>query len=679
MNKKSIVLMLILTLSIMLPLYAITAKAVTIPQGALADTNNIKWVSGGRTAYAALAFEPQFLILTVGGGVPVITNTTVIVDGMDALGQNIEAMVKLNGTSAHPLGQQYQQEFVDIHSGMPVAFSNITDVFQQNGTDGNKFLISTWPETGYPIFGQYYGEYESAAQAVVGYGWYPGVYDYFGVTSKYWVSNGPGKAPSQQDVAFQPLHPTGIDIYVNWHDNNHDLVFDTSPFPADDQGTGAIETGTIWIEGLNQLGQKLVMSFTFNPGEFMKHFDCFAEIDKVWGGNNVDSYYIFTSPLPKHDLFYYLVSLDHMSISPDSYDILAYPGVINGLYPGVTNVRVTLRDIDGNIVNWGGSFWNSTYQVIILSFFTSGGEIQPSSGVFIGEEESTAWVNLTADTNPRTITVTCDANVPGVLLGSDTYHGQLNLFVWTEMTFDGINTHPNTAAWPIHTMQWGYTDAFGTTVTKNVPAKPVLPPELGGPAPDGIKLDGPIYEVMIPLYVGCNLISSPVYPMLGTYYSGYPTVSNQGIPMDLLFKYTSATTSIEAIWWYTEGVWHVYIPGISADPTAYFTDGVGYWIKAEKACTLEISGVAMENGPFTPNSYELDGQKWNLVGFTSVNPMLTSDYLESTMGSTGIEAVGPIWVYSANSGTWTRDPSMLWPTQAFWAFNKVPNKLYIAP
>jgi hypothetical protein len=241
----------------------------------------------------------------------------------------------------------------------------------------------------------------------------------------------------------------------------------------------------------------------------------------------------------------------------------------------------------------------------------------------------------------------------------------MNLFTWTEMTFDGINSVLFTGGWPIHTLMCGYTDATGASISMNAPFRQWLPPELGGPAPNGIKLDGPLYEVMISLQVGCNLISSPVYPMLGTaqYQLG------AGIPMDLLFGYTSATDTIEAIWWY-DGTWHVYIPGVP-DPTAFFTDGVGYWIKAEKACTLELSGVAMENAPFAPHEYHLR-HSWNLIGFTSIeHGMPTDQYLESlatdTRASDSIaSAVGPIWVYDAPSRSWTRDPAMLWPTHGYW-------------
>jgi hypothetical protein len=192
---------------------------------------------------------------------------------------------------------------------------------------------------------------------------------------------------------------------------------------------------------------------------------------------------------------------------------------------------------------------------------------------------------------------------------------------------------------------------------------------------------------MIPLYVGCNLISSPVHPMLCTNYycEAYPTATNsQGIPMSLLFGNTSATTCIEAVWWYDSlGTWHHYIPGVDGSgENGYFTDGVGYWIKAEKPCTLEISGVLMENGPFTPPTYKLRALHWNLMGVTSITGMSIKDYLESVNSGDPayMSAAGPVWVYNAQYGYWIRNPPWgLWPTQGFWIYNKVPADLYIAP
>jgi hypothetical protein len=278
----------------------------------------------------------------------------------------------------------------------------------------------------------------------------------------------------------------------------------------------------------------------------------------------------------------------------------------------------------------------------------------------------------------------------------------MNMFAWLQITEDGVNSvfSGSAASWPITTMQWGYYTAIsGVTVesyTGNEPAKPVLPPSLGGPVATGIKLDGPIYEIDIPLYVGCNLISSPVSPLMaGGYYTNYPSgetgvTHNTGIPMDKLFSETDAVGDIEAVWWYCPpsidvptspdlNGWHVYVPGVT-DGSSCFTDGVGYWIKADKPCTLEFSGVWMENGPFTPPTYALAANSWNLMGVTSLSGINITDYLSSVDGSSYIQGAGPVWTYYASSGMWARNPSWgLWPGEGFWVYNKLPDTEYIAP
>jgi hypothetical protein len=251
------------------------------------------------------------------------------------------------------------------------------------------------------------------------------------------------------------------------------------------------------------------------------------------------------------------------------------------------------------------------------------------------------------------------------------------------MTFDGINSVRTISDGVIHTMMWGYhTDLFNSTsgtytipsadFSGPVPPKPWLPTELGGPEPTDVKYDGPIYEVMIPLFVGCNLISCPVHPILGSdFHTGYPTVpNNNGIPMEYLFGETSAQDCIEAIWWYEAGQWGYFIPatgGVSGN--SFFRDGIGYWFKAEKECTLEISGVVMENAPFTPPEYPIY-PSWNLLGFTGVNGLPTEDYLQSLSLGDDFSFYGPIWMYNAHYGMWVRNPDMLYPTYGFWLYYK---------
>lgn len=714
MKSKCLLLAMLLTISLLLPALMYTTHAVPVKQDGT-NTNNIEWIQDGYNFYTGaggyppagyegkgFSDQPEFLMLSVDAGVPVITTTTITIQGTDALGQPISAQVTIYGTSANSIGQQAEYIFIDPSSGCPVAFSSITNIMQQGGTDGNKFLISTVPETELytplPIFAvgaqftpavyfqQYMGQYDLGTQQQTGDGWQPGIYTWGNgptAINPYWITLGVGIAPGHQAFPFQPLVPEPITVYVNWHDNNHDLVpGDTTGVPTVSDSFGTVHAGTIYVEALNEKGQKLILSHTFAAGDAPYFtWDCCGEIDKMWGGNQQDSYYIFTTPPQTVDLFYYFITVDHVTIYPGSFDILANPNSPDG----TTTITVALKDVDGNLVNWGGHFANSTFTKLLLSFYTSGGTINPSYNIWIPEESSTATATLTADTNPRTITVKCDANVPQVILGGHNFHDDLNLMVWTQMTFDGVNLVPPTATWPIYTLQCGYTDAQGNSFTMNAPMEPALPPTLGGPAPNGIKLDGPLYEITINLYQGCNMISSPVYPMFGA------TTNFQGIPMKELFGTSGALDAIEAVWWYDSSVpiWYYYIPatGETNYPTApTFQDGVGYWIKAEKPCVLEISGVAMENAPFLPAEYKVHSS-WNLMGFTSINPLTTADYLESlatggdngVMGANLASAVGPIWTYNAQFRGWIRDPNMLWPTNAFWMNYKLGGTAALSP
>lgn len=698
MKKQSLVLIMLMALSV-----ATFAGAIKVNGSPVANPNPqpnvIEWLN--YPYYQTLKTSPQFLAAYY--EIPVTTTTTLTIDGLDAFGMIIEASATI------PAGSAYSQTpfiFNDTQSGLPVAFAQITNITQQGGTDNNEFVIRTQPEAtivgGAPLE-QYLGMYES------GVGVYqPGVYP--SDLSPYQYTVGVGIHYIYEGVPFEPAHPDSIKVVINWADGSG-ATPTQDRVPQADEITG--QTGTVTtsltIQGLDQKGNPQTVTLTpLIPGynKTVMVPGVWSTVCKVSGGSG--SYFLFTEPQPAQDLFQYTLLIDHISISPASYDILAYPGpVTDGTtsYPGQTTVTVALLDIDNNPIyaaDYGNLPVGKISNQIIVNFFTSAGTIQPSTNVTIREGYITATSTLTADTNPRTITVTAIAYIPACLSGD---HGAFTLFAWTEMTEDGVNSANNYVwgtNWPIHTMQWGYTDSSGKQYVLNIPPKPYLPPSLGGPNPDGIKLDGPIYEVTIPLYTGCNLISSPVSPLLnGNYYTNYPTsvtetgvpspsyptIDNNGIPMDLLFGKTSAVGTIEAVWWYLSGVWHVYIPGVSADPTAYFRDGVGYWIKADQPCTLEISGVYLENGPFTPPTYSLKGNSWSLVGVTSINGIQTSQYLESTMGSTGIEAAGPVWEYNnplmtnqpASLAGWQRDPSMLWPTQAFWVYNKVPTPINIAP
>jgi hypothetical protein len=728
MKKEAIALMLLLALS-MMPILATTTSAHVIgtsyPTGIPSLT--VDWAPGGQAAAENLSWNPEFIQLETSGYTTITHDTTIILQGQDTYGQNVEAKVFL------PAGTQPESYFTfndtDTYPPEPVAFAKITNIFQQNGTHNDQFYIMTEPSPAVqsaaapkPGYMMYLGQYH------LGTGWQPGAYTDAGNiypynlakpwTNLYLHANGPEATATTQNVAPEPITPDPLIVYINWHETDGDLYPNSQYDSRDTMGT-AKAPAWLYIEGLDQNGNKVGVNVTIPYGASsvpVPTTSCtgenftFSSVCNVVG-NYSDSYYLLTNPTPSVQLFTYTTLIDHMNIYPGSYDILANPGEINGLYPGVTNVTIELVDQDGNPIH------ACPNEQVDLNFATTGGTIEPSCDVWMNGT-ITATVNLTADTNPRTVNVTADADVPPCVVGKTptsagiTISPELDLFAWTELTFDGVNSVFSLAgqAWPIHTLLWGYNTQIGpwgsssavsvSSYTGNAPPEPPLPAYLGGPdpanAPYTVKFDGPLYEVSIPLYVGCNLISSPVIPMMnynltenGTAYYGSAYFGDPGIPMSLLFGNTSATETVEMVWWYCGTSWYYYVPltGLTNAPsgTAYFTDGLGYWIMCDKPCTLEISGVAMQNAPFTPPVYELPERSWSLMGVTSINGYPNyADYLESTLAGeeyTGtVVTVGPIWVWNAQYRYWTRDPSWgLWPTMGFWIYNALPEHQEIAP
>jgi hypothetical protein len=668
MKIRTIVLTLLLTLSLIAPvLLTQLVTAVDVPP----TSNNepwILWEAGGQAVATGLLYNPEFLKLRTENIIH--SNTIVIIQGKDTYGQNIEAKVVL------PPGTSSSKDFIfnDTHTNppMPVAFARIDRIFQQNGTHCNSFEILTHPWPYQEFLGEYMNEYGFMIGENTHFD------DLYGVGAKYLTVTGkhnPGMAYHPQATLspnpIEPVNPDPLKVLINWWDEDHDLnIDDATEWPA--PGGAKYET-TLWFEGLDEAGYKYIRSVDIHVGDKIVEVPrtpTWSTLCKVWGGAKGEEYYIFTHPDDQAPLFEYFIRIDHLTIHPAAYDILANPDAPNDA--GKTTITVALRDVDGNLVH--------ANEDIILNFYTSAGRISPSNDVTMVKCQATTKVNLKADTNARTLKVVVDANVPEhpVAPGAP-LSPAMNLMAWTELTFDGINSVLFTGSWPIHMLMNGYNDTKGVDHTMPAPFETWLPPELGGPQPTGIKLDGPLYEVMIPLYRGCNLISSPVYPMFGPnhYQIG------QGIPMDLLFGMTSATDTIEAIWWYDAGIkqWFNYIPGVS-NPGAFFRDGIGYWIKAEKPCTLELSGVAMENAPFVPAEYPVY-HSWNLMGFTSITPLPTADYLESLATTAGpmtiASAVGPIWTYNAEFRIWTRNPATLYPTNAFWMNYKLGGTADLAP
>jgi hypothetical protein len=666
--KNSTLLKLLLTLTA-ITVMAIPVGLITVQQvnaEPVPKLHTVVWEPNGANNAADLEWNPEYLKLHTTSSVKWHSTTTIHVTGLDTYGQPIEATVVV------PANTQVSKDFyfVDPHSNQPVAFAKITGIFQQNGTESTFMEIDTEPEP----WEDYIGMYETLP------GFEPGQY-YIGDVpfykdypepGKYWVGHGYGQNPTQGTVPLEPSNPDPLKICINWHDYNHDLL-PTNPdgtpgpylaeFPGIGGG-GAKADANITIEGLDQNGEKLTVTTTIHVHDKIVSVNAgnhtWADVCKVWGGSAQDEYEILTEPNMELPLFKYYIWIDHLTLHPKYYDILANPTQPEGK----TQITVALRDQDGHLVH--------ANQTIILNWQTSGGKIEPSYDISITKCHTTATVNLTADTNPRTIKVVVDANVPPDQLTPPLESAPArNLLAWTEMTFDGVNSVLTDNVWPIHTMTCGYTTMNGSTITMNAPFEPPLePPE--GPEPYSLippfKLDGPIFEVIIPFYPGCNLISCPVHPiMLNWTCEAY---GGPGIPMELLFGNTSATDTIEAIWWYNAsgGNWDYYIPGVT-HAGKYFTDGVGYWIKAEKQGTLEISGVIMENAPFVPPEYPVY-DSWNLMGVTSIWGVSIDDYLECLRVG-DVKLYGPVWVYYARYRAWVRNPSWgFYPTEAFWVYYK---------
>jgi hypothetical protein len=728
-----VLLMMLSMISMMIPISINMAAAEPLPpNGSTTNSSSntdISWAN--YTAYQQMAWNPQYLMLKI-GSTPPVSKTTIIVQGTDTLGANIEAEVVIDPN----LPEETYYIFNDSSDNRPVAFSTITGIFQQNGSDSASFEIWTYPTNGViglnsiyggPALEDYLGDLHfnstwpamsyvpGGAEFAAGtLGGPSGAAGTAGQPYQYWTVVGENQPPAWQAYPEEPHHPDPIKILINWDNTALDLVPKTTP--VNEMTDTADYNVWLFIEGLDEMGNKLTAYVHILPGEndvpvYPTGPHSWSEVSNVQlvnttSGQNYDSYYILTEPMIATKLLYYTIHVDHVTISASSYDILANPNDPCG----TTNITIALRDADGNLVCWGPEQSPSLGEPVVVNFATTGGTIRPSEDNRMWQGQIICVANLTADTNPRTIKVTADVCVPPE---SDHPSG-MNMFAWLEITEDGVNSvfSDGAASWPIHTMQWGYYTAIaGVTVESyqgNEPSKPVLPPELGGPQPYGIKLDGPIYEVDIPLYVGCNLISSPVSPMMaGGYYTNYPeevkevtdgsgttspiatpgVTSNKGIPMDKLFSETDGVGCIEAVWWLDPPdasgdpqMWHVYVPGVTADDGAYFRDGVGYWIKAEKPCTLEFSGVWLENGPFTPPLYTLYANSWNLMGVTSLTGINITDYLSSVDGSSYIQGAGPVWVYHASTGQWVRNPPEgLWPGEGFWVYNKLLTNEYIAP
>jgi len=305
MKKQSIVLIMLLALS--LPIFAKSGNAYPVTQTPSTDPKIIEWYEPtGKADYATLLWNPEYLKLRL--ATPVETETTIIVQGEDVYQKNLEAKVVIHGTHDVPVGTEQIFYFMDMHTAVPepVAFAKITKVYQQNGQDNNKFLIATWPEP----FQDYLGQYHK----VDGYqpGWYtrlalPGPAN---TPGNYLVGHGPLTDYTLSSVPVEPSNPDPLKIVVNWVDygeyENVAEPEDNDFFPQDEEIEGArlnslVSEGTaIYIEGLDQLGNKRIETVEIHAGEKIVEVDCaytWSTVCKVWGATRTTA--TISSLIPK--------------------------------------------------------------------------------------------------------------------------------------------------------------------------------------------------------------------------------------------------------------------------------------------------------------------------------------------------------------------------------------------
>lgn len=583
-------------------------------------SNLVEWCnqSGflGYEVWQSLAIDPEWLQIRT--ECKISHDTWIDVQGLDTYGQPVEGWCFIpEGT---PKGEFYP--LIDIHTGDPVTFANITGIFQQEGEHCNSFKILTYPEP--------YQEWLGTFSKTEGY-----------------------KPNKIGGIPVEPSNPDPLKIYVNWEDDGDGIP------EEEDNYDGAQSNGTIYIKGLDEQGNVLHVAVEVLDGEGtwedpveVSASYCgdhtWSDVSRVWGAEVPgDNYAIVTHPQPTRCIARFRLRIHRIVVECMKKDILA-----NG--SDTATIRIKLEDVDGNPIHWTRGPWS--YDVgnwvypgnIIVNIYASGGNVTPSVTT-IGACETHVNVTITSDTNARSIKVTALAILPEVyiMVGGEknVLHPEYQLWDDDYMTFDGVNSVQVPAT------KWVGIGGRGT---------------------------GYYYEVYIKLYKDCNLISIPVFPE----YDLTPR----------MLESTSANMCLISICWYNASgqIWNCYdfrtdqFTNNGNDP---LVPGRGYWIKAEKPCTLVLSGYFYDQAPFVPPEHYIY-PSWNLMGVTSLANLKVSDYLGPAWPSTqanGGRLLGPVWYWDAYWKTWNRiDPSEfdteeLLPTWGFWVNSYGTATTWIAP
>jgi len=412
--------------------------------------------------------------------------------------------------------------------------------------------------------------------------------------------------------AVEPPNPDPLKVAIDWIDADGDGQ------PDEEECLTRPFDQTITIIGLDQYGNKLEAKFTIPAGVAIQPLDVichtWSTVCDVMGGEFDVSYYIFTHPEPERSMFTYKIRIDHIEVTADPKNILA-DGEMK------SEITITLKDRDDHEVHWAMYYQypDVPSRDIEINVAATGGRVTPSLDIRIPGCNTRARTTLTSDTNPRIVRVNALALIPEL-----SQHDAMELEDDDIVCFDGINS---------------------------VPHKPILEiVDIGGEG------SGRHYAIFRTLAEGCNLISIPVIP-------------DEKLTWDQL---PCSSLSLISVATYQGGAWLYYDFVAGTGDAIPIVDGWAYWVKAEKPCTLVLSGRIMDQydratGFGLPPTYPM-AMGWNLVGVTSIQvPIATADYFQSLHNlGLGEKLWGPLWVYRGTE--WVRNPATLYPTEGLWLF-----------
>jgi hypothetical protein len=606
-SKIAIAMLVILSVSM---ISALTMHANAAP---VTTPNVLEYVApNGQAVLTSLLRNPEFLKVHT---INIIHHDTWIhVLGEDAYGENVEAKTLI------PAGTPIESDIplVDYYSQEPVAFTKITDVYQEGGEHCNSFQIHTLPCPKE----QWLGTYHQGTNYV----------------PQLDTNNNP----------VEPCNPDPLKVAVNWKDiNGNGLPEDANHTPDPGEFTNLpTAQSTITIIGLDQNGDPITRNVVIPAGSKIVRVDP-ALTDKTWstvcmvtGGDQATSYYIFTDPEAQRPILTYHIMIHEIELTFSDKNILA-----DGT--STSDICITLLDIDQHEVHWAVD--DPGFQSappIEINMWASGGKVEPSVDIEIQGCSTKAETVITADTNGRLIKVTAIAYVPEVQRRMNnvwvTVCPSMTLTDSDNMCFDGLNSAP--------------------TVITDYPYRAKVCRIEDGIADVEDTCDQH-YVVYITLTKGCNLISIPFQPDEQLLWSDLPGAEQSLICVCTFMADGIHFDPVEPLTPVKDWFCYSFCEQGPKDPIP-LCDGLAYWVKAKENCTLVLSGTFMA-ACNVPPAYKM-AIGWNLVGVTEIKGMTTCNYLGSLDIEDALKLWGPVWVL--RSGEWLRNPSAVYPGEGLWVF-----------